>query len=158
MDTVTHDDTNSTKADHSGPTKAKATTSINLPKFSVPKFDGDVLNWRTFWEQFRVLICSRPQLSDAEKLAYLKDTLKDSPADHIVQGLAQMVGTYDETTKCLLNRSDRLHLIHQAHVRAIMEVPSLKEGNGKEIRCLHDVLLQHCRPIKAMDPDNFGET
>ena len=39
-----------------------------------------------------------------------------------------------------------------------MEAPSLKEGNGKEIRCLHDVLLQNYRAIKAMDPVNFGET
>ena len=33
-----------------------------------------------------------------------------------------------------------------------------KEGNGKEIRCLHDLLLQHYIAIKALDPDNFGET
>ena len=39
-----------------------------------------------------------------------------------------------------------------------MEAPSLKKGNGREIRCLHDVLLQHYRAIKAMDPVNFGET
>ena len=42
------DDTKSTSSDHSGP--AKATTSIKLPKLSIPKFDRDVLNWRTFWE------------------------------------------------------------------------------------------------------------
>ena len=39
-----------------------------------------------------------------------------------------------------------------------MEVPSLKEGNVNEIKCLYDVLLQHYRAIKAMDQDNFNET
>ena len=56
-----------TKSDHSGPAKAKA-TSIKLPKLSIPKFDGDILNWRAFWEQFQVSIHNRHQLSDAEKL------------------------------------------------------------------------------------------
>ena len=129
-----------------------------MPKLSILKFDGDVLNWRTFWEQFGVSIHSRTQLSDAHKLAYLKDALKDGPAERITQGLAQTAGTYDEAIECLLNRYDRPRLIHQAHVRAIMETLSLKEGNGREIRCLHDVLLQHYKAIKAMDPDNFGET
>ena len=32
------------KADDSGPARAKATASIKLPKLSIPKFDGDVLN------------------------------------------------------------------------------------------------------------------
>ena len=72
-----------TKSEHSSPPKAN-TTSIKLPKLSIPKFDGDVLNWRTFWEQFQVSIHNRDHLSDAEMLAYLKDALKDGPAERIV--------------------------------------------------------------------------
>ena len=96
------DHTKSTTSDHSGPTKA--TTSIKLPKVSIPKFNGDILNLRTFWEQFGVSIHSWPQLSDAEKLAYLKDALKDGPAECIIQGLAQTAGTYNEVIECLLNQ------------------------------------------------------
>ena len=25
---------------------------VNLPRIEVPKFDGSILNWRRFWEQF----------------------------------------------------------------------------------------------------------
>ena len=57
--------------------------------------------------------------------------------------------------ECLLNRYDRPRLIHQAQVCAIINVPSLKEGNGNEIRCLHDVQLQHYRALKAMNEDKF---
>ena len=95
------EDAKSTSSDHSVP--AKATTRIKLPKLSIPKFDGDVLNWRTFWEQFGILIHCRPELSNAEKLAYLKDALKDGPAERVIQGLAQTTGTYDEAIECLLN-------------------------------------------------------
>ena len=66
------DDTKCTGSDHSDSTRAEGANCIKLPKLSIPKFEGDVLNWRTFWEQFGVSIQSRPQLSDAENLAYLK--------------------------------------------------------------------------------------
>ena len=29
-------------------------TGVKLPKLDVPTFDGNILNWRSFWEQFRV--------------------------------------------------------------------------------------------------------
>ena len=83
-----------TKSDHYSPTKAKA-TSVKLPKLSIPKFDGDVLNWRTFWKQFQVSVQNRDQLSNAERLAYLKDALKDGQSECINQGLAQTADTYD---------------------------------------------------------------
>ena len=36
------------------------------------------------------------------------------------------------------------------HVRRIVEAPSLKEGTGKEIRALHDLVLQHLRALKSL--------
>ena len=63
--------------------------------------------------------------------------------------------TYDDAIECLLNRYDWSHLIHQAHVHAIMDVLSSREGNKKGIRSLRDVLLQHCRALEAIDKDNF---
>ena len=45
--------------------------SIKLPKIDVPTFDGNVMNWHSFWEQYQVLIHSKTQLADPEKLAYL---------------------------------------------------------------------------------------
>lgn len=29
---------------------------VKLPKLNVPTFDGDIINWVTFWEQFKVAI------------------------------------------------------------------------------------------------------
>ena len=51
--------------------------SIKLPRLDVPKFDGSILNWMTFWEQFSVSIHARHDLTDAEKLAYLRSALKN---------------------------------------------------------------------------------
>ena len=42
---------------HSEPT-------IELLKISIPTFDGDILNWVTFWEQFEIAIYSNKNLHD----------------------------------------------------------------------------------------------
>ena len=63
-------------------------TGICLPKISVPSFDGNILNWTSFWEQFEVAVHNKHNLQDVEKLAYLKDVVKDSPARHVIEGLS----------------------------------------------------------------------
>ena len=54
---------------------------IKLPKIDVPTFDGDIMNWRRFWEQYGVSIHSTTNLTDPGKLAYLRQLLKDGQLD-----------------------------------------------------------------------------
>ncbi len=129
---------------------------VRLPKLSVPMFDGNILHWRSFWEQFTVSVHSRSNLSPSEKLAYHKHSVKDGAAKNVVEGLSVSGDQYKEAVDCLCQRYDRPRLLHQAHVRAIVEAPSLKDGTGKELRRLHDVTNQHLRALKAMEYDPPG--
>ena len=95
--------------------KEKPTPSVNgvigiagiqLPKTEVPTFDGNILNGNTFWEQFKSSIHNKPQLTDSDKLTYLRDALKDSPARCAVIGLTQTSESYGEAIKCLHDRYD----------------------------------------------------
>ena len=128
---------------------------MKLPKLDVPTFDGDILHWRTFWEQFCIAIHDRPHLSNAEKLAYLRHSLKDGTAKSTIEGLSRSGDHYPEAVKCLEARYNRPKLIHQAHVKKIVEIPALKDGSGRELRRLHDNAQQHIRALKAMghEPD-----
>ena len=49
--------------------------------------------------QFDVAIHSRTTLSDVEKLAYLRNSLKDGSAKGIIDGLSTSGEFYDETLK-----------------------------------------------------------
>ena len=57
---------------------------IKLPRIDMPTFDEDMLNWQTVWEQYEVSVHSRTQLIDAEKLPYLRHSLKDGPAQCVI--------------------------------------------------------------------------
>ena len=129
---------------------------VKLPRIDIALFNGDLLNWQTFWEQFDISVHSRKDIADAEKLAYLRHALKDGHAKSVIEGLSQSGGQYVEAIASLKARYDRPRLIHQAHVRKIYEAPSLKDGSGKEIRHLHDSVQQHLRALKAMGEEPSG--
>ena len=141
----------------SQPTSVPVKSGMKLPKLDVPKFDGNIIHWRTFWEQFSVSVHSRDALSNAEKLTYLRHALNDGKAKAVVEGLSSSGDQYQEAIDCLKKRFDRPRLIHQAHVSAIMEAPALKHGNGKELRKLHDTVNQHLRALKSMDCEPSGK-
>lgn len=139
----------------SSPSAAEA-MGVKLPKLDVPTFNGSLLNWRNFWEQFAISVHDRSNLSNSEKLVYLQQALKGGSAKSSIEGLSRTGDNYEEAVQCLKARYDRPRLIHQAHVKTILDTPPLKEGTGKEIRKLHDTVLQHLRALKAMGYEPSG--
>ncbi len=137
-------------------TPTAKTRGVKLPKIDVPMFDGDILHWQTFWEQFSVAIHDRTSISDAEKLVYLRHSLKDGSAKSVIEGLSRSGEQYAEAIESLKSRYSRPRLIHQTHVRKIYEVPGMREGTGKELRRLHDTVQQHLRALKAMGQEPSG--
>ena len=87
---------------------------------------------------------------------YLRHSLKDGSAKSIIEGLSCSGEQYAEAIKSLKSRHSRPQLIHQTHIRKIYEVPSLREGTGKELRRLHDTIQQHLRALKVMGQEPSG--
>ena len=111
-----------------------------LPKMDVPTFDGDILNWRSFWEQFFISVHDRSDLADAEKLVSLQQAIKDGSAKQAIEGLSHSGDHYPEAVSSLRARYDHPRIIHQTHVKKILNTPPVKDGSGKELRKLHDIV------------------
>ena len=113
-------------------------------------FDGELLHWQTFWEQFSISVDKRSDISNTEKLVHLRHSLKDGSAKNIIEGLPHSGDQYKEAIDSLKARYDRPRIIHQSHVREIYELSSLRDGSGRELRRFHDTVKQHLRALKAM--------
>ena len=85
-------------------------------------------------------------------MAFLCQPLKDRQAKDVVEGLSGLGDDYKDTVEYLSGHYDKPRLIHGEHVCSIVEAPSLKEGKGKELRCLHDVLSRHLHALTPRDP------
>ena len=87
--------------------KETVLSGVKLPKVSVPTFDGEVLNWRSFWEQFDATIHCKTELSNTEKLTYStykSEAFKDGPAKFVISGLTRTPESYGEVIKCVKKR------------------------------------------------------
>ena len=129
---------------------------LKLPKFEVPTFDGDILHWRQFWEQFSISVHDCSHLTDVEKLVYLRQAVKNGSAKNAIEGLSKSGDHYHEAVECLLSHYNCPRLIHWAHGRVIMDAPSLKDDSSKELRQLHDTVQQHLRALRSMDYELSG--
>ena len=107
--------------------ESNVSKGVKLPMIEVPAFDGNILSWRTFWEQFSVAVHNHENISDSEKLVYLRHALKDSKALKAIEGLSRSGEHYVEAIELLQARFNRPRLIHQTHVSRILNAPSLKE-------------------------------
>ena len=83
-----------------------------LPKLEVPSFDGNVLHWQKFWEQFETSVDSRDGLTNAEKLVYLQQAIRNGSARTAIEGLSNSGNQYGEAVSCLKQRYDRPRLLH----------------------------------------------
>lgn len=134
-----------------------AGAGVRLPKLEVPTFDGNLIHWKQFWDQFTVAVHCKTNLSNAEKNVYLQHAIKSGSAKNAIEGLSHSGDNYEEAIECLKSRYNRPRLIQRTHVQLIVDTPSLKEGNGKELRRLHDAVQQHVRALKTLGCDLPGK-
>ena len=96
----------------------------SLPRMNLPVFEGDPLEWRSFWELFHSMVERETSLSETEKLFYLRSSIKNKEGQDILTATAGTAGDYEQVVKMLKNRYDcprpiyRMNLlrIHNKHI------------------------------------------
>ena len=79
---------------------------VRLPKFNVPTFNGKIVHWKQFWDQFNVAVHSKPGLSNAKKTVYLQNAIKDGSARNAIEGLSHSGDNYKEEIECFKSHYD----------------------------------------------------
>ena len=81
-----------------------------LPKLVIKEFDGNVLNWKTFWYKFESTIHSNKNISKIDKFSYLNLSLCKSAYDTISR-LVQTSQNYLEAAQLLKNCQENPQLL-----------------------------------------------
>ena len=77
--------------------------NIKVPKLMIEKYDGNVLHFLRFWNQFKSAIHTNSKLNNIDKLNYLITYLKDEPLDTI-RGLTLSSENYSQAIEILHKR------------------------------------------------------
>ena len=119
-----------------------------LPKLTLPTFFGDPLTWQTFWDSFYVSIHANPNLSGIQKFNYLKAQLQ-ADAARTIAGLPLTEANYYHAIAILQDRYGQQHKIVNAHMQALLEMPS-PSNNLASLRTFYDTVESHIRGLSSL--------
>ena len=88
--------------------------NIKLPELKISKFDGDVTNWQTFWEQFESAVHLNDTLDNINKFDYLLQYLWED-AKSVIKGLSLTSANYIETIYLLKQRYGNTQILVSAY-------------------------------------------
>ena len=126
------------------PAKAKA---VQLPKIALPHFNGDLMTWSTFWSQFRAAVDSNTDLTNLNKLAYLRDAIQDPETRSLLFSSAEHDGMYNEVIALLHERFDRRREVHANYCKILTSIGQMKSTKA-ELTQLADTLTRTISGLK----------
>ncbi|XP_068235740.1 uncharacterized protein [Palaemon carinicauda] len=137
--------------DDRGSSASTASIHARLPKLELPRFDGEITQWQSFWDQFSSHI-DNTELPVISKLTYLLSLL-DGPAKDVVQGVPHTSASYRTVVDLLKERFGKSVCIIHAHVQALLslQVP-VNQGKSytKQLWRLRDEVIKRTRSLDAL--------
>ena len=118
-------------SNHNGSNFVNSQVKVKLPKLELKTFDGDIINWKRFRDQFDVSVHSNNLISKIEiylKFSYLKTFLNES-ASSCISGLTLATGNYDEAVKILEERFGKTQILISAFMQQFVSLPKIKSAN-----------------------------
>ena len=99
-----------------------------LSKLVVKEFDGNVLNWQTFWNQFKSTIHSKVNINNIDQFGYLKSFLCPSACETI-SGFALTNQNYLEAVELLKRRYGNPQLLINTYMEQLVKLEKIEKSN-----------------------------
>ncbi|GFT58069.1 integrase catalytic domain-containing protein [Trichonephila clavipes] len=126
-------------------TNSKLKLEIKLPEIPLPLFRGRYDEWPSFKSQFDNIVSNNNDLSESQKLYYLKASL---------QGDAKLLEAVDDSFESLITalktRFENKRLLTETHINAILEIEKLTSESARDIRTMTDILSKNIRALKLL--------
>lgn len=131
--------------------------ATSRPKITLPRFNGEILQWRQFWQAFQAEIHSDDTLANINKFNYLVGQLETNVLG-TVAGLKPSNENYPVLVNLLTERFGNIPKITAAYMRALYTL-SKPEGHLKSLRLFYDSLESYVRGLEALGkaPDPYGD-
>ena len=119
-----------------------------LPKLTLPTFNGNILDWQTFWDSYESAVHLNPSLTNIEKFNYLKSLLENEALSTIA-GFALTHANYLEAVNVLNERYGKGHKITEAYLQALLEIPPPKNSLSS-LRTFYDKCEAYVRGLESL--------
>ena len=120
----------------------------NLPKIKVPTFEGDLMRWSTFWATFKSTVHDRIELSNTQKLNYLRQAITAPSLQILMNSPLESSDTYSIIIQELQDRYQKTREIHRTLVKTLTSISHPKHTR-KDLRLHYDVIKSTISNLQA---------
>ena len=107
-----------------------------LPKLTLRKFNGELLSWQSFWDQYSVAIESNSSLSDIEKFNYPRSYLTETTSE-CIKGLSLSSANYQKAVEILKERYGNTQILISYYMDVLVKLP--RADNMRDIDKLRKI-------------------
>lgn len=118
-----------------------------LPAISLPNFSGVYSEWRQFRYLFSSLVGSNPDLSNVEKMQYLRSTLTGEPAD-LISKLTTSEESFSRAWHLLLSHYENKRLLISNQLELLLNPVPMAAHSAEE---LNSLLTRITDAVTALD-------
>ncbi|KRZ82409.1 hypothetical protein T08_3653, partial [Trichinella sp. T8] len=123
-----------------------------LKPVPLPKFDGNILEFKSFWDQFEVNIDRREDIGAITKFLHLRSCLSGA-ALKAIEGITVCAENYPEVVQTLHNRFHRVPEVVESHVLKVVSLKECSDDGAADLTRLHDDLNRHFLELRALGKD-----
>ncbi|XP_047143059.1 uncharacterized protein LOC124817258 [Hydra vulgaris] len=139
------------KLDSSSLTSNSKNKNVKLPILKLEPFDGKPENWVSFIENFNCTVNYNEDLSNIQKMTYLRNLLQ-GPAQASITGLALTNENYETAFDVLKRRYDNKQALISSHMRKLLSLERINSINRIEMLRKFFVSLE----IQVRSLENLG--
>ena len=128
---------------------------LRLPKFELPSFDGDLLNWLAFWAQFQK-IDQAGNLEGSDKFNCLLASLKKGSKPYeLVKEYPASDENYEKAVEKLKNQYGNSDVLLQVYIRELLSlvISNVSSKEKLPVGTLFNKVDSHLRALKSLDLD-----
>ena len=126
--------------------------TVKLPALKLEIFDGKQENWQTFYENFDWAINKNTELSDIQKMTYLRNLVKGQALSAITE-LTLSNENYSVALNILKNRFSNKQLLISIHMKKLSPEKVKDVRNISELRKMFDTIEIQIRSLENLSVD-----
>ncbi|XP_037029723.1 uncharacterized protein LOC119069705 [Bradysia coprophila] len=130
----------------------KSKRTYKLPKIEIKKFNGEILEWLSFWSQFDK-IHKDDDLHNSDKFQYLTQAIMENTrAKELVNSYPQTSENYPKVVAALKERFGKPKILKQVYVRELIKMiaNNVRTKDKVSISKLFDNLESHLRALETL--------
>lgn len=126
-----------------------APSSRQLPRINLPRFSGSYREWRQFRDLFTSMIINNQEISNVEKMQYLKMNLTGEPAQLVIN----IDVTSDNFTRAwgvIVDRYENKRVLIDTHLSSLFSIQKVNQQSTTELKQLLGTVKEALGALNAL--------